>query len=117
MALYTSLMQHKLTLKRVLDFPEIEGVLRKVKFRGLYNQRGENLNPYKKARFTLSTVYPPKGMGQMPQIKVNGARDILFSPQPTIYENQTGIMKILDEFLSREGYRLTELKKAIEYEW
>jgi len=117
MALYTSSMQHMLTLKRVLDFPEIESILRKVKFRGLYNQSGENLNPYRKARFTLTTVYPPKGMGHMPQIKDNGKREILFSPQPTIYQNQTGIMKILDEFLCSEGYRLTELKKAIEYEW
>lgn len=110
-------MRHTLTLKNTIKMPELENMLREVTFRGLYNKKAEHLQPYKEAKFSFGTVYPPKNMGSSPEIDIRGKREILYSPQPTIYENQIEIMKILDGFLSKKNLKLNSLRQAIEYEW
>lgn len=110
-------MRHTLTLKNAIKIPELENMLRKVKFRGLYNKKAEHLQPYKEAKFSFATVYPPRNMGSSPKIDIQGKREILYSPQPTIYENQIEIMKVLDGFLAKKNLKLNSLRQAVEYEW
>jgi len=110
-------MKEMLILKNTLPFKELEEQLRTIEFRGLYNAKGEKIKPYKKAIFSLATVYPPTSIGASPVIKTKTTKDILFSPQPTIYSNQIEIIKTVDKFLSKNGLRVNKLKSAIEYEW
>ena len=110
-------MKHKLTLKKTVGLNDLRKVLRKVKFRGLYNKKGGELYPYKNAKISIASLYPQKEMGGSPAIKVNGKNEPLFSPQPTIYENQLDIIKTLHKFLESEGLSINELKEAVEYEW
>ena len=110
-------MKHSLSLQTTTSFADLEKILRKIRFRGLYNKKGGPLYPYKQADFLIATVYPQKHMGTSPMIKSGDIKRPLFSPQPTIYQNQLEIMGVLDRFLKKEGYAINELKKAIAYEW
>ncbi len=110
-------MKDKITLQKKVNFDDLTDRLRRIIFRGLYNKKNENLKPYKKAKFSQAKVFPAKAMGQSPIIITNNSEQILFSPQPTIYQNQTEIIKIVDKFLTKEKMRVNQLKGAIEYEW
>lgn len=107
----------KLALKGITKTGDLEENLRKIIFRGLYNEKGENKRPYKDASFRLTKVYPPKSMSSCPEIKINGATEDLFTPQPTIYQNQLEIIEIVDNFLRSKGLKLNELESAVEYSW
>jgi len=96
---------------------ELSERLKKIEFRGLYNKEGDKIKPYKKATFSIATVYPSSSIGHQPIIKVGSKKEILFSPQPTIYSNQTEIIKTVDDFLLKNGMRVNKLKGAIEYDW
>ena len=111
-------MRNKLTLKKTINRTELEKMLRTVEFRGLYDKNGNLLRPYKDANFSLVTVYPQKHMGVSPKISLgkNQWRP-LFSPQPTIYQNQTHIMMTVDKFLQKKDIKINKLKFAIEYDW
>ena len=41
----------------------------------------------------------------------------LFTPQPTIYENQSKILEEGDKFLLAHNMKMSELRHAIEYSW
>lgn len=110
-------MKNHLTLKKVVDLDDLTSRLRQIIFRGLYNKKSEYLKPYKKAKFSLAKVFPAKSIGQSPIIVAGDGKRILFSPQPTIYQNQTEIIKTVDEFLVEQKMRVNQLKSAIEYEW
>ncbi len=110
-------MEHKLTFKNKISFEELKNVLGKVAFRGIYDKRGEKIKPYANAKFSLTKVYPPKSMCDFPTIQNGKKREILFSPQPTIYLNQLDIIKTVDEFLKGEKMRVNEMEGGINYDW
>lgn len=110
-------MRHKLTLKKRTPFKELEGLLRKITCRGLYDTKGQAVLPYKNAKFSLVKVYPPKGLGLTASIIEKGKSHPLFTPQPTIYQNQSEITETVDEFLKQHKLRINNLKEAIEYNW
>ena len=110
-------MKHKLDLIGKVPFPELTELLKKIEFRGIFTEEGQIAKPYKFAKFTLTTVHPPKSFGESPQIKIGGKDNILFSPQPTVYQNQLDIIKTVDEFLREHNMRVPNLEGAVEYIW
>jgi hypothetical protein len=106
-----------ITLKGQISFKDLSEKLKEIEFRGLYNKDGLKIKPYKKATFSLVTVFPPQNIGHSPTIKIGSKKETLFSPQPTIYSNQTEIIQTVDSFLIKNGMRVNKLKHAIEYEW
>ncbi len=107
----------QITLKKVVPLNELKKMLRKVVFRGLYDENGKPLKPYQKVKFSLAKVNPPKYICASPKIAINGQTRTLFSPQPTIYQNQLEIVRTVDIFLRKNGFRISELDHAIEYLW
>ncbi|MBI4156043.1 MAG: hypothetical protein HY507_02300 [Candidatus Zambryskibacteria bacterium] len=110
-------MTEHITLKRTIPFDKLGELLKKIEFRGLYNKDGEKIKPYKKAVFSIATVYPAESLTSSPTIKIGSKKEFLFSPQPTVYSNQTEIIKIVDDFLSKNKLRVNKLKNAVEYDW
>ena len=107
----------KITLKQITPFKDLKKMLQHTTFRGVYGKNEENLHPYKYAKFSIVKVHPQKNIGHQPEITVGGKREPLFTPQPTIYENQTKIMEEVDNFLLRHGITMSSLRSAIEYDW
>ena len=108
----------KITFEKILDEGQVRKLLRKVNCRGIYNKSGEKIKPYKNAKFSLATIYPPKQATGFPQLKHNGKFYPLFTSQPTIYKDITDIMKEVDEFLKTINKRIFKLKfEAIQYYW
>ncbi|MFW6286191.1 MAG: hypothetical protein ACOC16_03650 [Nanoarchaeota archaeon] len=105
--------------KKTLPKEKVEILLKKIVFRGLYDKNGNNIKPYKNAKFTLVTVYPPKNPTDQPRITKNNITNIpLFTAQPTIYKTQTDIMKDANKFLKSIGRDICCLNfEAIEYYW
>lgn len=110
-------MPHNLTLKKTTPMAELERGLRKIIFRGLYNSDGKNKKPYENVKFRITKVYPPKTIGSSPEIEINGTVDHLFTPQPTIYQNQIETIETVDNFLKSQGLKINELDQALEYNW
>lgn len=106
-----------ITLKKVHSLRSMEDMLRHIIFRGLYDKRGNNILPYKKARISLTKVYPQMSPGTSPEIQIGRKREPLFTPQPTIYENQSKIMEEVDTFLLSHDMKLSSLRQAVEYLW
>jgi hypothetical protein len=107
----------QITLNRVLSLQSVKDMLQHIIFRGIYDAHGSNVLPYKNARFSLTTVYPQLSPGTSPEIKIGRRREPLFTPQPTIYENQTKILEEVDAFLLSHNMKMSELRKAVEYSW
>jgi len=107
----------KLELLGTIPFRDLEKTFRNATFRGLYDKKGNVRAPYTNASFSLVKVHPPKSLGGMPEVRGKGHRAPLFTPQPTIYENQTNIMKEVDRFLLSHGKKLSNLREAVEYSW
>lgn len=111
-------MEHNIKIKSIVPLNNLKEMLKKVVFRGLYDKDGNNLRPYEKAKFSIAKVNPPRFITSSPKIVINGdQKRTLFSPQPTIYENQIDIVKTVDEFLQRNNFQINELNQAIEYNW
>ncbi len=110
-------MKHKISLIGNIKLEELIEKLKNIEFRGVFTEEGEIAKPYKFAKFTLTTVYPPKCFGDSPKIKIGEKEEILFSPQPTVYLNQLDIIKTVDEFLRDNKMRVNKLKGAVEYSW
>lgn len=106
-----------LTLEKTIPFNELEAMMRNIVFRGLYNSHGEKIKPYAQAKFSLAKVYPPKEIGIPAQIQVGKKMEYLFTPQPTIYQNQIEIMETVDLFLRKHKIQITNLKGAVQYHW
>jgi hypothetical protein len=104
-------------LKRIIPFDELTEALKRIEFRGIYNKDGKKIKPYKKADFSLVTVYPAKSFGSSPTIKIGTTQAPLFSPQPTVYLNQLSIIKTVDDALKEDAKRVHKLKYGIEYDW
>jgi len=110
-------MKNKIVIKKFIGLDELTKMLRKVVFRGLYNSRGKPVQPYRNTKFTLATVYPQKRVNEPPKLVINKKRLELFTPQPTIYQNQIDILETADKFLKAHKIDMSQLKKCIEYEW
>jgi hypothetical protein len=106
-----------ITLKQIYSFDDTQNMLRKIVFRGIYNAKGSHIRPYKNARFSITTVYPQSSPGNSPELRVGKKREPLFTPQPTIYENQTKVMEEVDSFLLAHGIKMSALRQAVEYSW
>lgn len=107
----------KLRLIKTVPFSDLVEKLRQIEFRGVYDTNGNPLKPYKDASLTLRSVKPPQTIALPPLVAGSATEQPLFTPQPTIYTNQTQIMEILDVFLQREGLDITNLQEAVEYYW
>lgn len=110
-------MAENIQLKRIVPFEELASTLKKIEFRGLYNADGARIKPYKKAKFSLVKIYPSKGLGQPPLLKLGQTKSNLFSPQPTIYLNQLEIIRTVDQSLANRNVRVHKLRYGIEYDW
>ncbi len=108
---------HSLKLEKIIPFKELEKMMQNIVFRGLYASNGEKVKPYRNATFRLAKVYPPKHIGMPAEIQVGKGREPLFTPQPTIYQNQIEIMAEVDRFLKKQKMSITDLKGAVEYTW
>ncbi|VAW32717.1 hypothetical protein MNBD_CPR01-517 [hydrothermal vent metagenome] len=106
-----------ITLKKVHSFSAVEDMLHNIIFRGLYNSTGKNIFPYKNAHISLTKVYPQEYLGTSPTIHSGRKREPLFTPQPTIYENQSAIIEQVDSFLLEHDIKMSDLHNAIEYTW
>lgn len=104
-------------IKSILEFDDLKKWLRETRFRGIYNENGETIKPYENAEFFLAKVYPHAGISECPLVEREGKKEPLFTPQPTIYQNQIEIIEKVDEFLFSKGIKITKLDKGIEYEW
>lgn len=104
-------------LKRIIPFDELTDALKRIEFRGLYSKEGKKIKPYKKASFSLVTIYPAKSFGASPIVKVGNVQAPLFSPQPTVYLNQLTVIQTVDKALSENKRRVHKLKYGIEYDW
>lgn len=110
-------MNDLISLKGTIPFDDLTKTLKKIEFRGLYDGVGEKIKPYKKALFTIAKIYPSTKLGGSPTIKTNGSNEALFSPQPTIYLNQTEIIRTVDNFLRNHKMSVSNLSHAVEYDW
>jgi len=110
-------MKHTLRLERTVPFSELQQILRKVVFRGLYDTRGEKMRPYEDAKFSFAKVYPLKNIGTSAEIRIGKRRQTLFTPQPTIYQTQIEITETVDHFLHKTGRSVTNLHEGIQYSW
>lgn len=108
---------NSITLTRVHSLEAVKDMMRHIAFRGIYDKRGSRVLPYKDARFSLTTVYPQSSPGTSPEIKIGKRREPLFTPQPTIYENQTKILEEVDAFLLTHDMKMSGLRNAVEYAW
>jgi hypothetical protein len=110
--------KEKLILKEVVPFDELTEHLRRVVFRGIYTSTGEPLYPYQTARFTQARVVPGGAIGREPSVHREwGTPTPLFSAQPTIYENQSQIIRTVAHFLEENGLDLLSLPGAVHYTW
>jgi len=110
-------MKNEIVIKKIIGLDELTRMLKKVVFRGLYNPRGKLVQPYKNAKFSLATVYPSKGVNESPKLVINKKRLELFTPQPTIYQNQIDVLEIADKFLKFHKVNMAQLNKAVKYQW
>ncbi len=110
-------MSEKISLLGKIPFEELSKILKKIEFRGLYNDQGEKIKPYKKAKFSIVRVYPSTELGGSPVIKTPYGKKVLFSPQPTIYLNQINIIDTVNKFLEKNKMAVTNMKYAVEYDW
>lgn len=111
-------MAETITFERTIPRDELEDLIRKIEFRGLYNNCGQKVRPYEKAKFSLVTIYPPDSPTDHPRLMDNDVCKPLFTAQPTIYKTQTDIMFEVDEFLKTIDKRIYNLDfEAVQYHW
>jgi hypothetical protein len=110
-------MKNPITLTKVHSLNELKDMLRNISYRGVYTSKGENVFPYKNARFSIVKVYPQSSPGTSPEIRIGRRREPLFTPQPTIYENQTKTLEEADKFLLAHDMKMSSLRGAVEYTW
>ncbi len=93
-------------------------LLRKIRFRGLYDKEGNRIHPYANARFSLVAVHPPTRPTSFPQIMHNLQPHPLFTAQPTIYKTQLDMLTHVDAFLQTQGRRIHNLGfEGFQYMW
>ena len=111
-------MTAEISFLRRLGMEEITNSLRKLTFRGLYDENGIPLKPYSNATFSMSKVHPPIYPTSFPQIYHNLVPNPLFTSQPTIYKDQLDIIREVDDFLKGIDKRIYSLGfEGIQYEW
>lgn len=100
------------------EFSEVTERMRQIEFRGVYSMNHDPVRPYENARFSLVTVEPPETREYPPTIVTEtGERHPLWTPQPTVYENQSAVIGRVATFLASEGLSLTQLSGAVDYHW
>ncbi len=122
----------QLLYRDTISFDELVMRMRHIEARGIFDKDGQPIKPYQDAEFSLVTVYPPSStaIAESPVVEIAGDRERLWTPQPTIYEDQLFIMNVLDRFLltlengaSNDGDIASELvglcglSRAVGYEW
>ena len=111
-------MEETITFERFLNKEEIEELLKKIIFRGIYDENGNPLYPYKYAKFSLIKVHPPESPTSFPQVLRDFQPSPLFTAQPTIYKTQTDMLAQVDRFLQTIGKRINVLGfEGVQYTW
>lgn len=110
---------------------ELKKILQNVTFRGLYDARENPIYPYfsnssapevgkeqSDISFRLTTVFPRESINDPLTLHNPEGKPVkLFTTQPTIYQNQTEIIKEVEKFLRTHNISLENLDKIVEYEW
>jgi hypothetical protein len=110
--------ENNIILKEIIKGIELENRLKKIFYRGVFNEKGEQVKPYEKATFSLVAIHPPKTITSSPKVMHNLQSQRLFTAQPTIYVNQVKITAQIDKFLQKHEKRINDLKfEAIGYDW
>ncbi|HLC58797.1 MAG TPA: hypothetical protein VJI68_02960 [Candidatus Nanoarchaeia archaeon] len=111
-------MAENIIFEKRLDEVELISLLREISFRGLYDENGNPIKPYKNAKFSLVKVVPPEYPTSYPQIMRDFKSRPLFTAQPTIYKSQIDMLMHVDEFLKTQGKRIHNLGfEAFQYDW
>jgi hypothetical protein len=111
-------MDAKITFDKKLNEEELTKYLRNITFRGLYDENGEPLKPYAKAKFSLVKVHPPERPTSFPQVMHEFRPQPLFTAQPTIYKSSIDLLSQVDKFLLTIGKRIHTLSfEAVHYNW
>jgi len=107
-----------ITFERFITKEEIIESFRKIIFRGLYDENGDNLKPYMNAKFSLVTIHPPERPTSSPQIMHDFRPQPLFTAQPTIYGNQIKMLSQVNEFLETIDKKIYNFRfEGVQYNW
>lgn len=109
--------RNEITFARELTFDETVAKLRQIEFRGVVDENGQPVRPYENAKFSLVTVYPSARRDQPPTVSIGANDEALWTPQPTIYDNQTQIIERVSTFLAENGKDIFRLSGAVDYHW
>lgn len=112
----------------VIEFDDLVSRLRNIQTRGIFDERGQPIRPYQDVDFSLVQVTTPNNgdVAEAPQVLDGDNTTRLWTPQPTIYEDQIYIMTVLDAFLEMhqgeitttpEDIGLCGLTKAVGFTW
>jgi hypothetical protein len=91
--------------------------MRHIEFRGVYSSNGEPLRPYQNARISLAQVFPQNSETSPPMLIRGTKGEAVWTPQPTIYEDQLAIIDTVWKALERAGISPFELDHAVNYDW
>lgn len=91
--------------------------MRHIEFRGLYGSDGEPLRPYQDAHLSLAQVFPQNSETSPPMLIRGTKGEAVWTPQPTIYEDQLVIIDSVWKALANAGISPFELDHAINYDW
>jgi len=93
-------------------------LLRRIEYRGAYDAAGGPVLPYSDAQFSLAKIYPRKNEKSLPTIRHGGKEHILYTSQPTIYDNQIAILDQVEKFLNKHKLTLGSLgMDCAHYAW
>jgi len=104
-------------LRTRINFNDLVDMMRNIEFRGLYDSTGSRVKPYTNSTFKIGVVHPPSTIAAQPTLQIDTFEEPLYSPQPTIYRNQSEVIQTVDKFLAGHGIKLNKLYEAIEYSW
>lgn len=108
---------YQIDLVSRIKFEELRERMRSIEFRGLYSSDGQAIKPYLNADIKLGVVYPPNNMTSQPVLQTGAVEEPLYSPQPTIYRNQSEVIQAVDEFLKKHNLSVNRLTEAVNYSW
>lgn len=123
----------ELVFRDVIELNELQQRMRHIEARGIFDENGRPIQPYKNAKFSMVTILPPdtSKVAEPPMVEHAEGCSRLWTPQPTIYQDQLFIMSVIDKFLHSHSelivsadqqvneatVGLNGLTKAVLYDW
>lgn len=121
-----------LVYRDYIPFSALTERMSHIEARGVFDVNGIPIRPYQNVKFSLVTVHPPSSdeVAGSPTIEVADEQERLWTPQPTIYNDQLFIMNALDKFLRSldidyvpdteriaEALGICSLSGSVGFEW